>query len=789
MQVTTGTGFAGEVWACRWWWGSAYGGSSLFPSVMVIRMLEANQPILPPPPYLYRSQGSELASEPSLGALTRTALTACCLLGLMVSACDSSVDPAGTGNTPDSITLSVDSLRFEWLGESQQIGATVRSARNAIVDAPVLWSSGDPEVAVVDSEGAVTAIGNGATRITANAGTVSASAYVEVGQRVSALVVTPDSIAFSALGDSVQLAVVATDRGGSSVVGAEPRWSSADSSVTRVNGLGFVIARDEGASQVFAELDDLIASASITVEQRPASVEVTPESVTVTWIGAPVQFSGIVVDANGFPLKSSQLTWSSDLPGVATIGTDGLAMAVGPGVAAISASSGNRSASAVFTVAPTAAGLSVSPSALQLQPGAVDSLSAMAVDSGGTVVEGLAPVWNSSNPSVASVSQTGVVTGISIGTVTVTVTVAGLSASIPVTVVSGSQPLTNPSRITAGGAFSCALQQGQAYCWGQGSEGQLGTGGLSDESKPVAVASELRFSHIVAGGFHACALTTTGSAYCWGNNPGGQLGDGTTTNRSVPTAVLGNLAFVKIAANTNHTCGLTSTGEAYCWGWEALGMLGNGSQAQVPQSTPIPVVGGLQFSEIAAGAFATCAVTTGGKPYCWGKNHFSELGNVYAASTESRPVFVADPSLPFQPYQASMSQISVGSFHACGLTSTGVVQCWGRNDRGQVGYAGTTPGELAFPNNVAGLSTSLQVTVMSRSSCALDALGAAYCWGDNTLGQLGDGSTQSRATPAPAAVPRAFTSIDIGYSHGCGLLVGGGWYCWGDNSRGALGTG
>ena len=113
------------------------------------------------------------------------------------------------------------------------------------------------------------------------------------------------------------------------------------------------------------------------------------------------------------------------------------------------------------------------------------------------------------------------------------------------------------SKIISGAYFTCTLDSaGQASCWGQNSDGQLGNGTVNESTTPVAVSGGLTFSSLVAGDYHACGLTSGGAAYCWGRNNNGQLGDGTTTNRTTPTLVSGNLTFTTISLTSTHTCGL-----------------------------------------------------------------------------------------------------------------------------------------------------------------------------------------------------------------------------------------
>lgn len=130
-----------------------------------------------------------------------------------------------------------------------------------------------------------------------------------------------------------------------------------------------------------------------------------------------------------------------------------------------------------------------------------------------------------------------------------------------------------------------------AFCWGEGRQGQLGTGGTYVSFWPRRVAGGLSFRHVGTGSTHSCGQTTDNRTWCWGDNILGQLGDGTTTQRLTPTAVAGSLTFTQVLAGGRHSCGLTAAGAAYCWGRNASGELGDGTMSR--RLTPTAVVGPL----------------------------------------------------------------------------------------------------------------------------------------------------------------------------------------------------
>jgi alpha-tubulin suppressor-like RCC1 family protein len=202
---------------------------------------------------------------------------------------------------------------------------------------------------------------------------------------------------------------------------------------------------------------------------------------------------------------------------------------------------------------------------------------------------------------------------------------------------------------------------------------------------------------ISAGDGFSCSIMTDGRAYCWGRNDRGQLGDGSTTDRDAPVLVGGGTTFdpaKSVATGSAHACATRADGAVFCWGANDRGQLGDGTT--VDRTAPVQVN--------AAAAFVTLAA---------------------------------------------------GGAHSCGLTSSGAAYCWGANDAGQLG-TGTFGGSHLMPERVSLSAPLLKISTGRDHTCALavsgDAgVGAPYCWGLNTDGQLGDGTTTNRNVPTPVA--------------------------------------
>jgi alpha-tubulin suppressor-like RCC1 family protein len=233
--------------------------------------------------------------------------------------------------------------------------------------------------------------------------------------------------------------------------------------------------------------------------------------------------------------------------------------------------------------------------------------------------------------------------------------------------------------VSAGLFHTCALgRDNRAYCWGNNILGKLGDGTTTDRSTPVAVAGGLFFSQVTAGGGHTCGLTTGGRAFCWGDNNDGRLGLGensTVRSSRTPAPVAGDRTFRQVSAGYDHTCGVTTGYRAFCWGAGRNGQIGDGKTYE--RWAPRAVAGGISFERITGGVFHTCAETTTNRAYCWGSNTYGGLGNGSAGDSRLTPVPVAGGHF--------FSQLSAGGFHSCGVTSENRAYCWGHNFSGELG--------------------------------------------------------------------------------------------------------
>jgi len=395
----------------------------------------------------------------------------------------------------------------------------------------------------------------------------------------------------------------------------------------------------------------------------------------------------------------------------------------------------------------------------------------------------------------------GLTLGAATGAITGTPTAAG-TATFTVRATSGAQQGERQLSITvaqpggivltaigAGNNHTCALAGTTAYCWGSNFNGQLGAGSTSSVSQfqPQLVAGGLQFASLAVGASHTCALTAVGTVYCWGIRGQGQFGDGivTPTLTVAPTLGAGGQAFVSLAAGVEHTCGLTSTGSAFCWGTNSsirIGQLGDGSSTD--RLTPVPVSGGHTFTQLSAASTSTCGLRADGAVLCWGSNSLGQLGNGSTAASSLVPVAVSGGRTYTRLGEASATSTR------CAIETGGALWCWGDNSFGQVGDGTVGPEPRREPVRVAAGTTFSAVANGVLHTCALTTAGAAFCWGRGSFGQLGNGGQLDSSTPVAVSGGLVFSSIKAGQQHTC--AIGGTApiraYCWGNNQFATIGV-
>lgn len=615
---------------------------------------------------------------------------------------------------------------------------------------------------------------------------------------------SPDSLLTMTAGTTYQVTASVRDAAGNPLNDRQVSWSSTNEAVLTVSSTGRLTALGDGFAQIFARVDDVLRV--LTVSIRPnasASLTISPPGATIAQ-GDTILLVPAARDAADRVINNFTTTWVSNAPNSASVQgiysqthrtTVGRVIGLSQGNVTIAAEVGAARATAEITVGPprSVASITVTPSSTTLIVQGSAQLTATLRDANDRVLTGRAVAWATDNTSIATVNSEGLVTGVGIGSARVIATSEGVSNGGTITVGTLSfTSVTSGKGYTSESAHTCALaNDSAAYCWGVNRSGQTGVGSYEWAlTTPTGVTGGLAFATLSAGDVHTCGLTTEGRIYCWGNADYGQVPlddssqdlcndyEGNAWCSRVPVAVGGAQRFATLSSGGWHACALTASGAASCWGYNYHGQLGNGSTLWNWTTTPLAVSGGLTFSSLSAGEEHTCGLTTSGIAYCWGYGEYGQLGD---GKQENRtvPTAVNAGELRFA------AQIS-GGYHTCALTAAGAAYCWGGNENGALGNGASASSSSPVP--VSGGLTFATISAGVGYTCGVTTSGAAYCWGQNWDGRLGDGSTTARSTPVAVSGGFSFGALSAGHSHTCGLTTASVLYCWGNNSEGQLGT-
>jgi alpha-tubulin suppressor-like RCC1 family protein len=250
--------------------------------------------------------------------------------------------------------------------------------------------------------------------------------------------------------------------------------------------------------------------------------------------------------------------------------------------------------------------------------------------------------------------------------------------------------------------------------------------------------------------------------------------------------------YVDVTAGTSHTCAIRMLGDVYCWGFNTNEQLGSPVVATCGATLYCadrakPLSAGGSWRSSSAGANHTCAIDMNRAAWCWGLGTDGQLGaNV--------PVG-ANTHTPLQVPGHSFDQISGGLYHTCGVDLAGAAWCWGSNWAGELGDGKATPGGPT-PVRVSGGQLWRQISANFWFTCGRDASMNTYCWGTNWWGELGHPTYKPSLHVSRDTVPRLTDNVlhGVELSQGqsqvtCFAALNGGNFCWGNNSSGAVGTG
>ncbi len=315
---------------------------------------------------------------------------------------------------------------------------------HAVAGAEFSWASSDTRVARVDDSGLVTGVAVGAAEISATSSGVTGRAEITVVAPVPTTVsVTPDTVVFTALGQTEQIAAEVRDQIGRVMVGVAVSWSSSDTLVATVDAGGLVTAVGSGATSIAARSGTVSGTAAVTVAQEVGTVTVSPPADSLLEADT-LRLSAEATDANGHAVAGAEFSWASSDTRVARVDDSGLVTGVAVGAAEISAtSSGVTGRAEITVVAPVPTTVSVTPDTVVFTAlGQTEQIAAEVRDQIGRVMVGVAVSWSSSDTLVATVDAGGLVTAVGSGSAIVSAAAGEVSGSAVITVTQSAGTIT-----------------------------------------------------------------------------------------------------------------------------------------------------------------------------------------------------------------------------------------------------------------------------------------------------------------------------------------------------------
>ncbi|MCK9266087.1 FG-GAP-like repeat-containing protein [bacterium] len=359
-------------------------------------------------------------------------------------------------------------------------------------------------------------------------------------------------------------------------------------------------------------------------------------------------------------------------------------------------------------------------------------------------------------------------------------------------------PFIPSMNIDGGENFTIFLQdEGTVWTWGDNTSGQLGNKTRITSNTPISYSVLEEVKKVSAGNSHSVALKDNGNVWAWGDNTFGQVGiNSTSTYIEEPILVSEVSNILEISAGGYHTVALKSDGSVWAWGDNTSGQLGLGTTYQgqnfysPKQTLGVEEVGFLKdIVGISAGYSHTLAVKSNGEVLAWGNNIWGQLGinnTIYS-------------NLPVKVFNlTNIKSVSAGGTgllgdHSLAVKSDGSVWAWGSNKKGQLGdkteVDRLVPVQVKGENGVGYLKNIRQVSAGGRHSLALDKDGNIWAWGDNTYGQLGDGTNNDTNFPIKITDLPKIVQISTGLRHSIAIDEDGQLWVWGFNIKGQLGNG
>jgi len=342
--------------------------------------------------------------------------------------------------------------------------------------------------------------------------------------------------------------------------------------------------------------------------------------------------------------------------------------------------------------------------------------------------------------------------------------------------------------VDSGDAHSCAVRFGILYCWGGNGQGRLGLGDELDRNAPERVGNDADWVAVATGVAHSCALKSDGSVWCFGANNVGQLGQGHTLASGVPLRVTLPGKVVHLSSHANTACVVLESGELHCWGRNWEGNIGlNDTHPGVDQLLPIRSGEDADWRISGTGDGHTCGVRGAGLLFGWGRNTAANLGLGQTVDQQRRAATQIGTD------QDWLSVVS-GQDASCGIRASdandasetdGDLFCWGGNSFGTLGLGDRE--QRLVPTQVVPGRVWRQVSIDTFHGCGIDVEETLYCWGRAIEGQLGTGDLEDRLLPE--SVGTGYVQAAAGRMFSCARTSDDRVLCAGENSAGQLGLG
>jgi alpha-tubulin suppressor-like RCC1 family protein len=338
------------------------------------------------------------------------------------------------------------------------------------------------------------------------------------------------------------------------------------------------------------------------------------------------------------------------------------------------------------------------------------------------------------------------------------------------------------TKVSAGGGAAPAPAQGyELWAWGKNNYGQLGDGTSIGRSSPVQIGALTNWKEISAGAGHTAAIKTDGTLWAWGGNSDGQLGDGTSStanNKSSPIQIGALTTWSQVAAGSNHTTAIKTDGTLWAWGRNNGGQLGDGTS--INKSLPAQIGAMANWKQASSGYGHITAIKTDGTLWAWGANSFGKLGDGTVAGKNS-PIQIGALT--------NWSQVAAGSNHTTAIKTDGTLWAWGRNNGGQLGDETVLEVHKSSPVQIGALTNWKQVAAGDSHTAAIKTNGTLWAWGQNNLGQFGNGTLASTSSPIQIGALTNWNQVAAGNYYTIAIKTDRTLWAWGQNTSGELGDG